>query len=147
MKKIVTFLYISTLFFASCGEKKGEENTNHSQDTVNKADTSTQNLPPKIDSTRKTSVSVDSAAKNAPVAQKEEKKVEVKSTPKNAKNKVAKGVCPICLKKDRVIPVMYGRPGLELQEKEKKNEVKLAGCVYEKGMPRFHCKRDNKGFL
>jgi len=147
MKKIITVLYISSLFFAACAEKKVDETANHSQDTENKVDTNARNILTKADSMPKTSANVDSISKNPPIVQKEEKKTEVKSTPKNVKNKVAKGVCPICQKKDMVIPVLYGRPGRELQEKEKKNEVKLAGCVYEKGMPRFHCKRDNKGFL
>lgn len=147
MKKIYVFLCISALFFAACGEKKAEENTNHSQDTAKQVDTTSRSIPQMNDSTKKSAVKVDSVQKNAPVAQKEEKKSEVKSTAKKVKNKLEKGACPICLKKDMVIPVLYGRPNRELQEKEKQNEVKLAGCVYGKGMPRFHCKRDNKGFL
>lgn len=147
MKNIYTFICLSAILFVACSSKKVEDNTQKPQDTVKQADTNTRNIPVVNDSAKKITKNTDSTQKEVVSAPKEAQTTSVKSTAKNAKIKVAKGTCPICKKKDMVIPVLYGRPGRELQEKEKAGTVKLAGCVYGKGMPRFHCKRDNKGFI
>ncbi len=36
--------------------------------------------------------------------------------------------CPRC-DSDKVVPIKYGYPGIELMEKQRKEKIKLGGCV------------------
>ena len=54
--------------------------------------------------------------------------------------------CPVCNKKDEVIPVIYGMPGEKLMRKAEKGKVKLGGCVISGGDRKWYCKRDETWF-
>ena len=60
--------------------------------------------------------------------------------------KIKYKTCPVCKKKDKVIPITYGLPGKELMELSKSGEVILAGCVISTNSPRWYCKRDLNKF-
>lgn len=49
---------------------------------------------------------------------------------------------PTCLKckSGDVIPIVYGFPTPQTQEKALLGEVVLGGCVVRRGNPRWHCK-------
>jgi len=49
-------------------------------------------------------------------------------------------LCPKCRSKENVIPIVYGLPGPELQEKAKRGEVILGGCVVTGNEPHWYCK-------
>ncbi|MDQ3108429.1 MAG: hypothetical protein M3R17_00920 [Bacteroidota bacterium] len=57
-------------------------------------------------------------------------------------------ICPVCHKKDKVIPIVYGlliytgEPGKEDEE----DEIYSGGCEITGCDPHWHCKRDNKDF-
>jgi hypothetical protein len=53
--------------------------------------------------------------------------------------------CPVCHKKDQVIPIRYGKPNKELMQRAKEGKVRLGGCVMS-GRPSRYCKRDDKEF-
>lgn len=52
--------------------------------------------------------------------------------------------CPVCHKKDQVIPIRYGKPNLELQKEAEKGKVRLGGCELKKKSR--YCKRDDLEF-
>ena len=47
--------------------------------------------------------------------------------------------CPKC-KSDKVIPIEYGMPGIELIEMENRGELKLGGCIVMPNNPKWYCK-------
>ena len=47
--------------------------------------------------------------------------------------------CPQC-GSEEYIPIVYGRPGTELQEKAERGEVILGGCIVTPDRNLFHCK-------
>jgi len=53
--------------------------------------------------------------------------------------------CPYCGKKT-VIPIVYGYPGAELTDKQKKRELKLGGCEIKPDNPAKHCLSCHKDF-
>ena len=55
-------------------------------------------------------------------------------------------ICPLCHKKDFVIPFIYGKPGKKLIELANKGKIKLAGCMLSNTSPKFYCKSDNLEF-
>ena len=55
-------------------------------------------------------------------------------------------ICPICHKRDMVIPIIYGHPTKELKRKAKRKEILLGGCKILKCVPHWYCKRDKKQF-
>jgi len=59
------------------------------------------------------------------------------------KKKIA---CPICGKKDMVIPIIYGMPDEELFEESEQGKVHLGGCVIGSEDPEWYCKRDEIEF-
>ncbi|MBC7873100.1 MAG: hypothetical protein H7Y01_03830 [Ferruginibacter sp.] len=54
--------------------------------------------------------------------------------------------CPVCKKTEKVIPILYGKPGKEAIEKAARGECYLGGCVISKDSPRYYCRRDDKEF-
>ena len=59
-----------------------------------------------------------------------------------------KQLCPVCNKKDEVIPIIYGLPNEEMSERSDKGRVYLAGCMRLQSNcdPKWYCKRDKKRF-
>ncbi len=55
-------------------------------------------------------------------------------------------LCPLCHRKDNVVPFIYGKPRKELIELADKGQVKLAGCSLSNTSPKFYCKTDNLEF-
>lgn len=55
-------------------------------------------------------------------------------------------ICPVCKKKDEVIPIVYGLPTQKTMKKAEKEEVMLGGCVVSGCDPQWFCKRDEKWF-
>ncbi|MBR9859585.1 carboxypeptidase-like regulatory domain-containing protein [bacterium] len=54
--------------------------------------------------------------------------------------------CPVCHKKDKVIPIIYGLPSKGLVTESEKGKVRLGGCEVTGCDPHWYCKRDNKEF-
>ena len=54
--------------------------------------------------------------------------------------------CPVCRKKDQVVPIVYGKPGKKLMDKAKRGKVRLGGCVLSEDSKSRYCKRDDKEF-
>lgn len=54
--------------------------------------------------------------------------------------------CPICKKKNQVIPIIYGLPNKRLLNASKKEKVRLGGCTITACDPKWYCKRDEKEF-
>lgn len=46
--------------------------------------------------------------------------------------------CPHCASLDTA-PLVYGYPGIDMFEKEKKHTLKLGGCIIAEDNPIFHC--------
>jgi hypothetical protein len=66
-------------------------------------------------------------------------------------NRSAKGngkrnveVCPYCLEKDEVIPIVYGFPSHEGFKRADRGEVYLGGCRITPAT--YYCKRDDREF-
>jgi hypothetical protein len=55
-------------------------------------------------------------------------------------------ICPICHKKDKVVPIVYGLPRKKIMKKAKKGKLKLGGCMASDCDPYWYCKRDEKEF-
>ena len=55
--------------------------------------------------------------------------------------KIRKKNCPLCGKKDMVIPIFYGYTSIVAMELWKKGKIKLGGCIICNNAPEFHCKR------
>ena len=49
--------------------------------------------------------------------------------------------CPNCSSAESVVPIRYGMPGLEMQQKHYEGKIKLGGCVMGEEMPDWHCKK------
>jgi hypothetical protein len=54
--------------------------------------------------------------------------------------------CPVCNKSDKVIPIAYGLPSLEMFEESELGKIFLGGCLITEDMPLHHCKRDGWSF-
>lgn len=65
---------------------------------------------------------------------------------KKQAHKAPKQNCPVCKSHTRVIPIIYGKPGKELQEKAEQGMVMLGGCVLSDKSPKFYCVKDKKEF-
>lgn len=50
--------------------------------------------------------------------------------------------CPICNKKDSLIPIVYGEPTMETVELSRKNKLLIGGCIMTKDAPNVRCTRD-----
>jgi len=57
-----------------------------------------------------------------------------------------KSACPICKKRNKVVPIVYGLPSGELLEEAEKGEFYLGGCVVTFCDPQWYCNRDKKAF-
>ncbi len=55
-------------------------------------------------------------------------------------------LCPICLKSDLLVPVVYSMPSKELIKKMKRGEIFLSDCTQFDYSPEVYCKRDGFGF-
>ena len=49
--------------------------------------------------------------------------------------------CPNCSSTEFVVPIRYGMPGLEMQQKFYEGEIKLGGCMVAMDNPDWHCKK------
>ena len=47
-------------------------------------------------------------------------------------------VCPECGSED-VLPIIYGLPAPETEERAQRGEVRLGGCIVEEGSPTLVC--------
>ena len=54
--------------------------------------------------------------------------------------------CSICSSTDAVIPIIYGEPGPELEERRARGELILAGCIITGDGRSWHCKRCRTDF-
>lgn len=54
--------------------------------------------------------------------------------------------CPVCGKKDKVIPIIYGLPTIKIGRKAEKGKLIIAGCEITGCDPTWYCKRDEKEF-
>jgi len=50
------------------------------------------------------------------------------------------GICPECDAGKNVVPIVYGKPGRGLIEREERGEVKLGGCCVTNESARYHCR-------
>ena len=55
-------------------------------------------------------------------------------------------ICPLCKKKNNVIPIAYGYPSPKLIESASKKKVYLGGCVISGCDPNWYCKKDKTKF-
>jgi len=46
--------------------------------------------------------------------------------------------CPKCDSRN-IVPIIYGMPGMDLQEEEIKGKIQLGGCCIEEDAPDRHC--------
>jgi len=67
-------------------------------------------------------------------------RVERLSKKRNLKMKSSPGTCPTC--GDRLIPMAYGYPTIELLEAADRGEVRLGGCCIMNNSPSFACSCD-----
>jgi hypothetical protein len=54
--------------------------------------------------------------------------------------------CSTCQSTDAVIPIIYGEPGPELEERRTRGELILAGCIITGDGRSWHCKRCKNDF-
>lgn len=54
--------------------------------------------------------------------------------------------CPLCHKKENVIPIIYGKPGKGLIKLAEMGNIKLGGCIVSEKSPKFYCKTDKFEF-
>ena len=64
----------------------------------------------------------------------------------NVSNAFPEAQCPVCGKSDKVIPIAYGLPNLEMFEEAELGKIFLGGCLITEDMPLHHCKRDGLSF-
>ena len=57
-----------------------------------------------------------------------------------------KSNCPICLKKNKVIPIIYGYPSDKMRKKNEQGKIRLGGCILTGCDPKWYYKKDNKEF-
>lgn len=55
-------------------------------------------------------------------------------------------VCPLCHRKENVIPIIYGKPGKGSIKLAEIGNIKLGGCMVSEKSPKFYCKTDNFEF-
>ena len=48
--------------------------------------------------------------------------------------------CPNCSSAEFVVPIRYGMPGVEMQQKHYEGKIKLGGCSVREDAPNWHCK-------
>jgi hypothetical protein len=46
--------------------------------------------------------------------------------------------CPKCDSKN-IVPIIYGMPGMDLQEEEMRGKIHLGGCCITEDAPNRHC--------
>lgn len=68
------------------------------------------------------------------------KKPEESGVPGGALGIGGPPICPECDAGKNVIPIVYGKPGRELIEREERGEVKLGGCCVTNESARYHCR-------
>jgi rubredoxin len=68
------------------------------------------------------------------------KKAEESGVPGGALGIGGPGICPECDAGKNVIPVVYGKPGRDLIEREARGEIKLGGCCVTNESARYHCR-------
>jgi hypothetical protein len=51
--------------------------------------------------------------------------------------------CPKCKSSKAVIPIIYGMPPPDIEEKARKRKLVIGGCVFGEGVPTWHCKACN----
>ena len=56
------------------------------------------------------------------------------------------GVCPICLKQDSVIKIMFGKPSKKPIKEAAAGKIRLGGCAVGLESPKLYCKRDDFEF-
>ncbi|HDM89831.1 MAG: hypothetical protein DRQ06_05435 [Candidatus Hydrothermota bacterium] len=49
--------------------------------------------------------------------------------------------CPVCGRKDQVIPIVYGEPSPEDMERAERGEIMLAGVLRYADAPTHYCRR------
>ena len=49
--------------------------------------------------------------------------------------------CPKCSSAEFVVPIRYGMPGVEMQQKHYEGKIKLGGCMVAMDNPDWHCKK------
>jgi len=54
--------------------------------------------------------------------------------------------CPKCQASEKVIPIVYGKPGPVLMERADKGEIILGGCCITDDSPSYHCKTCDYSF-
>jgi hypothetical protein len=64
----------------------------------------------------------------------------------NTDSTIIKRTCPKCKSHKQVIPIVYGRPSIELSNKAKDGKCRLGGCVVSNNSPRNYCKKDQHSF-
>ncbi len=57
-----------------------------------------------------------------------------------------KHACPVCKKRNKVIPILYGYPSKGLLRDAENGKVILGGCVISECDPKWYCKRDSTRF-
>jgi len=62
------------------------------------------------------------------------------------KQSVNNKTCPVCHKKNQVIPIYYGYPSESLMKLAKENKARLGGCMISNCMPHWYCLRDSLEF-
>ncbi len=62
--------------------------------------------------------------------------------------KTKDGICPVCKKKDEVIPIRYGLLAVKIEKNKKpsKRKYKPGGCIVMDCQPSWFCERDQKDF-
>lgn len=55
-------------------------------------------------------------------------------------------ICPECDAGKNVIPIVYGKPGRELIEREERGEIKLGGCCVTNESARYYCRECDVDF-
>ena len=54
--------------------------------------------------------------------------------------------CPNCSSAEFVVPIRYGMPGVEMQQKHHEGKIKLGGCMVEIDAPNWHCKECERDY-
>ena len=54
--------------------------------------------------------------------------------------------CPNCSSAKSVVPIRYGMPGVEMQQKHYEGKIKLGGCSVTEDAPNWHCKECERDF-
>ena len=54
--------------------------------------------------------------------------------------------CPVCHKRDKVIPIKYGVPTKKMKRQAKRGKIALGLCNFPYCNPHWYCKRDHTSF-